>query len=163
VKVATATLCILLMRLMLARLAAQVRAPAAAPHARGLVRRPPPAARAPEVAASGGVSPRCAISPRSRVGLISMTSTFGPGLSDSVSANRKTHPIRYPPAGNGPTGHIACVLIPHFLDTPAALRKSESDQRVVATESRKLGLNGLTAYTAKSSRFLPSASSETSH
>ena len=22
------------------------------------------------------------------------------------------------PAGNGPTGHIASVLIPHFLDTP---------------------------------------------
>src|SRR5271157_4829779 len=36
----------------------------------------------------------------------------GPGLSVSVSTNRKTHPIRDLPAGNGPTGHIACVLIP---------------------------------------------------
>src|SRR5271166_2489098 len=41
-----------------------------------------------------------------------MTSTPGPGLSVSVSTIRKTHPIRDPPAGNGPTGHIACVFIP---------------------------------------------------
>jgi len=52
------------------------------------------------------------VAERSRVGLISITSTPGPRLSVSVSTNRKTHPIRDPPAGNGPTGHIACVLIP---------------------------------------------------
>src|SRR5271166_1743575 len=44
-------------------------------------------------------------------------------------------------------GNCKTHLIRHFLDTPAALRKSESDQRVVAIESRKLGLNGLMAYT----------------
>jgi Uma2 family endonuclease len=63
--------------------------------------------------------PRLAISPRSRDRLITITSTLCPRLSGSASTNRKTHLIRDPPAGNGPTGHIASVLIPHFLDTPA--------------------------------------------
>src|SRR5690242_923646 len=59
--------------------------------------------------------PRFGISPRSRGGLISITSTSRPSVS--VSTSRKTHPVHDPPAGNGPTGHIASVLIP-VLNTP---------------------------------------------
>src|SRR5271165_3198240 len=47
----------------------------------------------------------------------------GPGLSVSVSTNRKTHPIRDLPAGNGPTGHIACVLIPSLSGHSLAGRR----------------------------------------
>src|SRR5208337_905398 len=71
------------------------------------------------------------MSPRSRVGLISMTSTPGPGLSVSVSTNRKTHPIRDLPAGNGPTGHIACVLIPSL-----SARRGREPPRVNQTRIR---------------------------
>src|SRR5208283_1529582 len=52
---------------------------------------------------------------------------------------------------------------PTFWTLPPLYEQASRDQRVVAIESRKLGLNSLMAYTAKSSRFLPSASSETSH
>jgi hypothetical protein len=43
------------------------------------------------------------------------------GPSIPVSTKRKTHPIREPPASNRSGGHIACVPIPHILDTPMGL------------------------------------------
>src|SRR5271165_6313014 len=53
----------------------------------------------------------------------------GPGLSVSVSTNRKTHPIRDLPAGNGPTGHIACVLIPRLSGHSPSARHARYDAR----------------------------------
>ena len=44
--------------------------------------------------------------------LISITSTLRARLSVPVSTNCKTHLTHDPPAGNGPTGHIASVPIP---------------------------------------------------
>ncbi len=40
------------------------------------------------------------------------------GLSVSVSTNRNTHPIRDPPAGNGPAVISLPCSSPHFLDPP---------------------------------------------
>src|SRR5271166_4241497 len=95
--------------------------------------------RARSCFASDSVSPRCAISSRSRVGLISMTSTPGPGLSDLVSANRKTHPIRDPPAGKGPTGHIACVLIPTFRTLPPLYGKAGRINELLQSKAASSG------------------------
>jgi hypothetical protein len=44
------------------------------------------------------------------------------GLSVSVSTNRNTHPIRDPPAGNGPAVISLPCSSPHFLDAPLTER-----------------------------------------
>jgi hypothetical protein len=56
--------------------------------------------------------------PRPLSGLISSTSMTHAGPSIPVSTKRKTHAIGEPLASNPSAGHIACVLIPHILDTP---------------------------------------------